>query len=284
MNILSKDNNLNLSVTSNYFNIFDTLDCGQCFRFEKDSDNSLVGVAFGKILKISQTDNEVILHNTSQEDFDNFWEEYFDFKNDYSSYKNIMSSDKTLSLALDYASGIRLLKQDTFETCICFIISQNNNIKRIKSSVSSFCERFGTKILDTDYYSFPSIEKLQNITKEDLSGLSLGYRDDYILDFVRKVSNNELVLSTINDIPIEDARNELLKVKGIGPKVAECILLFGFNRLEAFPIDTWIKKALIYFYPDGFPKEFQAFAGLAQQYIFHYIRTCPTAIPKELKK
>lgn len=264
-------NDLHLMVKSDVLNIADTLDCGQCFRFKIDSDNGFHGVAFGKYLKIMQTDDEVIFINTTATDFDEIWYSYFDFTNDYDSIKKTLSFDETIQKAIEFAGGIRILKQDKFEALCSFIISQNNNIPRIKGSIEKLSVRFGTKLQD-GIYTFPTIEQLNDVKKEDLQELSLGYRDDYIVDCVQKISSGELSLDEVVTMDIVSAREKLRTIKGVGPKVCECALLFGFHRLEAFPIDTWIKKVLAAFYKDGFPKQANEWAGIAQQYLFHYIR------------
>ncbi|MEG0693786.1 MAG: DNA glycosylase [Oscillospiraceae bacterium] len=283
MNFYKKGIDLVLDIPIEDINLIDTLDCGQCFRFARTSDNGITGIAHGKILKLTQTKNDITFHNTTKEEFSQIWRNYFDLETDYLSLKTILSKDETLQKALQYAGGIRILRQDSFEALVSFIISQNNNIPRIKASIDKLCKKFGQNIND-DIYTFPSIEALSDLKKEDLVDIGLGYRDDYIVDCVAKIKNNEIDLENIKQMDIDEARMALRTIKGIGPKVAECALLFGFYRVEAFPIDTWIKKALKYYYPDGFPVEFANYAGIAQQYIFHYIRTCKDAIPEELKK
>lgn len=283
MNVYNNGNDLVLDISINDINIIDTLDCGQCFRFAQSSDNEITGIAHNKILKLTQTDNQIIFHDTNESDFFNIWNNYFDLDTDYNTIKTSLSEDDTLKKALKYGGGIRILRQDKFEALLSFIISQNNNIPRIKSSIDKFCKKFGQNICD-DIYNFPTINSLSGLKKEDLSDIGLGYRDEYIVDCVQKISSGEIDLDNIENMNIEDARTTLRTIKGIGPKVAECALLFGFHRVEAFPIDRWIKKALIYFYPDGFPSQYNDIAGIAQQYIFHYIRTCENAIPDEYKK
>ncbi|MFZ2538944.1 MAG: DNA glycosylase [Oscillospiraceae bacterium] len=283
MNLYKKGNDLVLGISVEDINVVDTVDCGQCFRFTKTSDNEITGVAHGRILSLTQTQTDIIFHDTTEDEFHQIWCNYFDLDTDYSSLKAMLSKDNTLKKALGYAGGIRIVRQDSFEALLSFIISQNNNIPRIKASINKLCKKFGKNIIG-DIYAFPSVDALSNLSKEDFSDIGLGYRDDYIIDCVCKIKNGEINLENIKEMSIEDARAALRTIKGIGPKVAECALLFGFYRVEAFPIDTWIKKALKYYYPDGFPIEFQNCAGIAQQYIFHYIRTCKDAVPDELKK
>lgn len=268
----SDNNNLILNIPINDLNVFDTLDCGQAFRFQKINDSQIEGIALGKYLKLSQTPSQITFHDTSQSEFDSIWKNYFDLNTDYISLRELFSCDPVLKSAIDYSSGIRILQQDSFEILLSFIISQNNNIKRIKASIDKLCKLYGTKISD-DYFDFPTINQLADVTKEDLSTLGLGYRDDYIIDCIHKIINNDINLSQISNMSLKDAKIELLKIKGVGPKVCDCVLLFGFYKIECFPVDTWIKKVLAEYYPNGFPQEFNHVAGIAQQYLFHYMRT-----------
>lgn len=267
-----KGNDIVLSLPLNMYSMGDTLDCGQCFRFKQgENKNEFSGVAFGRVLTLFQDENEIILKDTSKDDFESIWREFFDFDTDYEAIKKSLMADEALNDAITFAGGIHILKQDSFEALISFIISQNNNIPRIKGSINKLCAKFGKKISE-ELYSFPTLDELCGVKKEDLCDLSLGYRDDYIVDCVQKLKSGEISLEAIKTLPIADARIELRKIKGVGPKVAECALLFGFYRVEAFPIDTWIKKVLATYYPNGFPKEYEHIAGIAQQYLFHAIR------------
>lgn len=270
MNITQKGGNLHIETEMSSLNIYDTLDCGQCFRFKQEG-NLISGIAFQQKLVAEQTEQEIILYDTTLEQYQSIWSSFFDMDTDYQAIKSSLLFDETISKAIDFAGGIRILKQDSFETLCSFIISQNNNIPRIKGTVERFCERFGERLSDGSY-TFPQADSLKGLKKQDLEGLSLGYRDDYIVDCVERVNESLIDLQLVRSTDIENARALLREIKGIGPKVCECVLLFGFHRLEAFPIDTWIKKVLATFYKDGFPKEAMPIAGVAQQYLFHYIR------------
>lgn len=272
LNTKVEKTDLILSIPKADLNIIDTLDCGQAFRFEATSDTQIEGIAFNKHLSLSQTDTEITFYNTTQEEFDSVWRDYFDLNTDYPALKKELSKDITLKTAIEYASGIRILKQDSFEILLSFIISQNNNIKRIKTSIDKLCKLYGSEITP-EHYAFPTLQQLSGVTKEDLSELGLGYRDVYIVDCVEKLVNNEINLVEVAKMDLLDAKKELLKIKGVGPKVCDCVLLFGFYKTECFPVDTWIKKVLAEYYPQGFPKEYEPVAGIAQQYLFHYMRT-----------
>lgn len=270
--IKTKGNDLILQIPKTELNIIDTLDCGQAFRFKAIDENEIAGIAFNKYLHLTQNESEITFYNTTETDFENIWCEFFDLNTDYIKLKKDFSKDEVLKTAIEYASGIRILKQDSFEILISFIISQNNNIKRIKTSIDKLCKLYGNEIA-TDCYTFPTIEQLKDIQKADISELGLGYRDDYIVDCVQKLVAKEIIIEDIANMDLVDAKKELLKIKGVGPKVCDCVLLFGFYKTECFPIDTWIKKVLAEYYPNGFPTEYNDVSGIAQQYLFHYMRT-----------
>lgn len=207
--------------------------------------------------------NRYNLNNTSEEDFLNVWADYFDLSTDYGAVKIRLSADETLRKACEFAGGIRLLKQDKWE-CLCsFIISQNNNIPRIKGIISRLCLHYG---------HFPSPSELASETVESLGFLRSGFRAKYLIDAAEKTADGSLELEAIPDMTIENARKRLMTIKGVGPKVAECVLLFGMYKTEAFPIDVWIKRVMDNYYPEGLPDEAKGIEGIAQQYLFHYIR------------
>jgi N-glycosylase/DNA lyase len=250
------------------------LDCGQSFRWEKQLDGSWQGVAFAKPLSISQQGDSLIFENTTAEDFEEIWSDYFDLNRDYGVIKKLLSIDPVLEKSIGFAPGIRILNQEPWEALCSFIISQNNNIPRIKGIISRLCAAFGDKISD-DIYSFPSADRVAVLNEADLAPLRSGFRAGYILDAAKKVSSHEINLASLKTIPIDEARAELKKIKGVGPKVADCALLFGCARLDCFPIDVWIKRVLACFYPEGFPQSLMPYGGIAQQYLFHYARCCP---------
>lgn len=258
------------------FNLGETFDCGQCFRWDSLSDGSFIGVAFNKLLKLRLENNTLILDGCNEKDFLNIWQNYFDLKLDYRQIRNYLKSlDCTLDTITQFAPGIRILNQDPWETLCSFIISQNNNIPRIKGIISKLCSKFGNPINNSSYYSFPEFERIACLNKEDLEELKSGFRAPYILDAARKLASGYISLQDIKTMPIEDARCELMKIKGVGPKVAECTLLYGFHRLEAFPMDVWMKRAMYLLFPEHDASYFGKYAGIAQQYIFHYSRSHP---------
>lgn len=246
-----------------------TLFCGQAFRWVKKEDGSFHGVVKGRVLDIKQENSKITFINADENE--QLIEEYFDLGRDYKKICEGLCGDDSFRRAYSEYEGIRILKQDSWEALCSFIISQNNNIPRISGIIDRLCRTFGEKINDEDY-SFPSYERLKGITAEELSPLRAGFRAKYIADAVKKLNEKEIILSEIEKMPIEQARQELCKIKGVGAKVAECTLLYGFGRTEAFPVDVWVKRIMAEMYPDGLPEIFKGNEGIAQQYLFHWRR------------
>lgn len=244
------------------------LDCGQAFRWEQ-SGSAFTGVAFGKFLKIEEKNGEIIFYDTTADDFEKIWKPYFDLDTDYRKIVGAYDEENLVKAVTQYC-GIRILRQEPWEALCSFIISQNNNIPRIKGIISRLCESFGE---ETDGgFTFPSAEKLADLTPEDLSPLRAGFRAKYIIDAAQKVANGTVDFKKIEENPIEFGREELLKIKGVGAKVAECTLLYGFHKLTAFPVDVWVKRIMAEMYPNGLPECMKGSEGVAQQYLFHYRR------------
>ncbi len=259
------------------FDIEQIFNCGQCFRFgrHKQKENTYCGVAFGKYLEISQSDSTVTF-NCSEDTFKNLWYSFLNLDNDYSFYIDLFSDDKTLYEASRFSSGIRILRQDPWEALCSFIISQNNNIPRIKGIIENMSRAFGEKIecdSDEDMYAFPTAKALYEAGEDAIFSLKTGFRAKYIYDAASRVVNGETDLDSIFDVPLEKASETLMKIKGVGPKVSACVLLFGFSKYDAFPVDVWVKKILSGYYSEGHPKHFSGeYAGIAQQYLFYYER------------
>ena len=252
----------------NDFALDDTLDCGQAFRWEKISENAYQGAFLNKKLVISyENENDLFrLHDTSESDLLGVWKDYFDLGTDYGEIKRRFAQDETLCKACAYAGGIRILKQDSWEALSSFIISQNNNIPRIKGIIGRLCEHYG---------GYPSAEDMKAETVDSLGYLRSGFRAKYLVDAISKVLGGEIDFSAVRSMPLDDARNALMTIKGVGPKVADCALLFGFYRLDAFPKDVWVKRVMAQWYPNGLPECTKGLEGIAQQYLFHYIRSLP---------
>lgn len=254
----------------------ETLDCGQSFRWRDNGDGSFTGVAYEKLVTVSMQNGDLHIENTTEQDFEKIWRNYFDLDLDYDSIRSSIGEiHPVLKEASAYAPGIRILRQEPWEALCTFIISQNNNIKRIKGIVDRLCVSFGNKIGDNDFYTFPKPEILAELTPDDLAPLRAGFRNKYIIDASRKVASGEVDLEKCRNIPYDEARAELCKIKGVGNKVADCTLLFGMHRIESFPIDVWMRRAMEKLFPNMTGEDFGEYAGIAQQYIFHYARMHP---------
>ena len=256
--------------TPHNFNLGQTLNCGQCFRFF-ESDGRHCGVALDKYIEIAECDGKLAIYSDKQITKEEL-SDFFDFGLNYDEINAVLSRDKTMQSAIKYAGGIRILRQPAWEVLCSFILSQNNNIKRITGIIERLCENFGEDI-GGGHYSFPTAEKIATLTVDDLAPIRSGFRAKYVIDAAQKVVSGEVNIDELFISDTDTARETLMKIHGVGPKVADCVLLFGFHKLDAFPKDVWIKKALSEFYPDGVPDFVMAHGGIAQQYLFHYIRT-----------
>ena len=251
-----------------------TLDCGQSFRWEEQPDGSFKGVAYGKRVTVL-FDGDSLCIEGAEEDDRALWRGYFDLDTDYSQIRSSVSGlHPVLCEAAKYAAGIRILRQEPYEALCTFIISQNNNIKRIKGIVRRLCESFGEPLPD-GAFAFPTAEAMSRLTVEDLAVLRAGFRARYLVDAAKKVSSGEVDLELCRTADYDAARSELMKITGVGTKVADCTLLFGMYRVEAFPLDVWMKRAMAQLFPGMAPSDFGDHAGIAQQYIFHYSRMHP---------
>lgn len=247
-----------------------TLDCGEAFRWEEQKDGSWSGAAFGKFLNIKEENGSFILKDTSVSDFENVWRSYFDLDRDYASICDRLKEDRLLSETIDEYYGIRILNQDPWEALVSFIISQQNNIKRIKGIIKRLCNTYGEEIAD-GWHSFPSAERLSLLSVEDFEAIGAGYRGKYLKKLADDVAGGKINLAEIKAMKLEDAKKALLDIYGVGIKVANCALLFGFQFVECFPVDVWMKRVLE-FYPNGLPECFKGYEGIAQQYLFHWAR------------
>ncbi|MCD7796942.1 MAG: DNA-3-methyladenine glycosylase 2 family protein [Clostridiales bacterium] len=253
-----------------------TLDCGQAFRWVKQEDNSFSGAVKGVFLNIKKDGDKLIFKNTSKKDFENIWINYFDLEKDYDKICERLKQDKLINSTVDEYYGIRILNQDSWESLCSFVISQQNNIKRIKGIIKRLCNTYGDEITN-GFYSFPDPERLAKLDTEDFEKLGMGYRAKYVARLAKDVAGGKIDFDKIKSLPIEEARVELLKIYGVGAKVADCALLFGFGFYDAFPIDVWIKRVMKY-YPDGLPKCFDRIRGIAQQYLFYWARKQQRAV------
>ncbi len=280
MEILSNENGW-LKLNANSFSVFKTFDCGQCFRFDPVEDESfdhrVDGVAFGREVSFAERGDELYIRGT-EEDFHNLWKNYLQLEIDYNSInKGIVEalpekSRAHMQMAVESGNGIRILRQEPWEALCSFIVSQNNNIPRIKKIISAMSEKYGEKIGNS--YSFPSAKALYEAGEEEIFALKTGFRAKYIFDAAKKVYTGEIDLGEVASAKsYDDAAKMLMSISGVGPKVAACALLFGFGRTDAFPVDVWIKKVIEKRFEGGLDHSvFGDYAGIAQQYLFYYER------------
>ena len=292
MEILQENNNIVLKNVTD-FDIEQTLECGQCFHFVRlDVDKKdYVLSAYQKMLHISQNGDEIILFNTSMEDYNTIWKNYFDLERDYENIKKTLSKvDINMKTSIEYGKGIRILNQDLWETIISFIISANNNIPRIKGIIERLSAKYGKKIEwnGKKYYTFPTPEELKEVSVEDYRKLGLGFRDIRLYETTKMILENKVDLQKLRENPdTKEVREQLLTLSGVGPKVADCILLFSdLKRFEVFPIDVWVRRVMndLYIKEEDETKvskvkiekianeKFGSLAGLAQQYLFYWRR------------
>ncbi len=249
-------------------------DCGQCFRWNENPDGSYTGVALGRAARVREDGGSVYISGTI-EDFETVWSDYFDFGSNYARRRKLCAVDDYMLAASEYGRGIRILNQDRWEALCSFIISQCNNIPRIKKIVETMSSLWGegTELEGREYRAFPDAERVAALSERELEPLRSGYRAPYILNAARMVSEGRLDLEALSKLEYAEAKRRLMELPGIGEKVANCVVLFSLRMPSAFPIDVWIKKAIAEHYPNGLDTSvFGENAGLAQQYMFYYQR------------
>lgn len=247
-----------------------TLDCGQAFRWHKDNDNRWHAVVRGVETAVEQIGDSLRFYDITQEQFYTVFYDYFDFGRDYESILSRFKCDVHLAEAVDMYGTIRILNQEPWESLCSFIFSACNNIPRIKGIIERFCLYFGEETKTS--HSFPTPEKTASLTEEDLSVLRCGYRAPYILSAARVVTSGEINLEELKKVNLADCEKELMKIHGVGIKVADCTALFGLGHIEAFPVDRHIRRICENLYPEGLPECISGAQGIAQQYMFHLQR------------
>ena len=259
------------------FNLKDTILSGSCFRVIEEKDGSFTNILKDRVINIKQIGNELIIKSSNMNNIKEIVCDYFDLNRDYDTINNLLcKKDKKMGEMIKKCAGYKILNQDPFEMCISYIISQNNNVKRISKSIEELSKKYGNKIVfeGKDYYLFPTYDALKKLSISDFTNLRVGFRDKYLFDFLSKYES----LKNIDELNTKDALKELMKVKGIGLKVASCILLFGYRRLDTFPIDTWVKQNISMNYnikndqksiEEFALKNYGEYSGLAIQYMFH---------------
>lgn len=272
------------------FNSIHIFECGQCFRWNKEEDNSYTGIIKNDVINVKEENNKIIFTGVIDGNFEETIIEYFDFNTDYKEYKNKLSKiDEYLKESIKFGNGIRILKQDLWECIISFIISANNNIPRIKKIIERISENYGSEIIwnGKKYYTFPTPEQLSKASIEDLRNLGLGFRDKRVFNTTKMIVENKINLNSLKKMNnTEKIKEELLKLDGVGEKVADCILLFALKRLDTFPIDVWVRRVMndLYIHNDDenkvnkkeilelANKKFLGLEGIAQQYLFYWKR------------
>lgn len=260
--------------TTDNFDISQICSSGQCFRMAHICGNTYSVIASGRYLEAEQNGKECIF-SCDEDEFETFWKLYFDLETDYSFYlSRINPKDSYLKNAAQFGSGIRILRQDLWEMIASFLISQQNNIVRIRRCISNICERYGERKVNfrgEEYFAFPQPEALAHLPEDALKECNLGYRSKYVVRTARDIADGRADLEGIRRMPYRQAKGELLKLFGVGEKVADCICLFGLHHTEAFPVDTHIRQALGNHYKRGFPKRrYKGYEGVMQQYIFYW--------------
>ena len=250
-------------------------ECGQCFRWDADERGFYYGVAHGRVTRVRSYCGSVFI-SCSIEDFEAVWYDYFDFCRDYREIRRQLCVDDFMLRATEFGAGIRILRQESWETLCSFIFSQCNNIPRIRKIIESLCQKFGDRIEfeGKSYFTFPSADRIAALDEKSLAFLRSGYRAAYVIDAAKAVVSGNPDLESLSRFSTEDARTSLKALRGVGDKVADCVVLFGYNMLDAFPLDVWVKRAVAKFFnPEFDPVIFSPYAGIAQQYIFYYIRS-----------
>jgi N-glycosylase/DNA lyase len=257
------------------FDIGRTFECGQCFRWNADGSGAYVGVALGRAARVRSEGASVYITGGTA-DFESAWRQYFDLDTDYEAIRRSLCVDEFMESAARFGAGIRILRQDKWEALCSFIISQRNNIPRIKKIVETLCREFGDPIEFEGRvcWDFPPPERLAALTEGELAPLRSGYRAPYIIAAARAVASGEVDLEMLAGEDCADAPRALKALPGVGDKVANCVALFGLHKLDVFPIDTWMKKVIDSRYGGKLdPAVFGGYAGIAQQYMFFHARS-----------
>lgn len=266
----------------NNFDLKSTINCGQIFRYEIN-DNEFIVLIKDRVLLLKIVDDEIIVESNKEDNLKEVVTDYFDLDRDYDIIiDDILKRDEKLESVLAFSKGLRMIHQDPFETLIAYIISQNNRVPSIANSLNLIAKNYGEKIIfkEKTYYLFPTLEKLKDITEEDFRECKVGFRDKYLYGIINSIKNGDLDLEKIYKMNGEDALNYLMSFKGIGNKVASCILLFAYQKFDVYPIDTWVKKFMKEDYNIEGEKnirkftldKYKEYSGLAIQYMFNYKR------------
>ncbi len=265
------------------FKLDDTITCGQIFRFFKQDDNSYDIILKDRVINVYMDEEYLCVSSNNENNLEKVVRLYFDLDNDYALMNNYLrKSDKKIIPAVDFSSGLMMIKQDPFETIMEYIISANNGVPQIANALNNIAKNYGKKIVfnDKEYFLFPQYKDLKDVSVEEFRNCKVGFRDKYLKLMIDKLNNNEINLDEFYDLDTKEALNKLMENVGIGPKVASCILLFAYQKYDVFPIDTWVKKVMKNDYGiegeknirDFATKTYGKYSGIAIQYLFNYGR------------
>lgn len=264
-------------IKKNDINLYETITCGQIFRFEVIDDEYII-ILNDRVVRLSEDDEFIYVYSSNEDDIENVLNSYLDLNTNYNELNEILiKSDNSLKPIIDECKGFKVVNSPKFETIISYMISANNNVRNIQKSVNMMSEMYGEKVIfeGKEYYLFPTLEVLKKLSIDDFNNLKLGFRSSYIYNLVNNITIEDI--DKIDNMSTTDALNYLTSFKGIGLKIASCILLFGYKRLDVFPIDTWVKKYMLELYGisdikkiEEFTKEkYKEYSGLVIQYMFH---------------
>ena len=265
------------------FKLDDTVCCGQIFRFFKQDDSSYDIVIKDRVINVYLKDNYLYVSSNNEEDLENVIINYFDLNTDYEKINDfLIKADSKLIPSIEFSSGLKMIRQDSFETIMAYIISANNSVNSIAASLNNIAKNYGKKVEfnNKEYYLFPTYEELKDVSISDYRNCKVGFRDKYLYEIVRKINNKEILLDEFYNLDTKTALEKLMENNGIGPKVASCILLFSYQKYDVFPIDTWVKKIMKSDYNIEGEKNIREFAcktygkysAIAIQYLFNYCR------------
>ena len=265
------------------FDLENTLTCGQIFRFYKQNNSSYDVILDDRVVNLFVDNNVLYVESNLEDDLENKIKNYLDLENDYSIIDNyLVCKDENIKNAVEFSKGLNMINQSHFETFMEYIISANNSVTNISNAINNISKKYGKKVIfnKKEYYLFPNYTELKNVTIEEYRECKVGFRDKYLYEFVKKLNENTISLDYIDSLDTVEALDYLMKNKGIGPKVASCILLFSYKRYDVFPIDTWVKKIMKERYNiigekniRNFAKEiYGKYCGIAIQYLFNESR------------
>lgn len=265
------------------FKLDDTVCCGQIFRFFKQDDSSYDIVIKDRVINVYLKDNYLYVSSNNEDDLENVIINYFDLNTDYEKINDfLIKADSKLIPSIEFSSGLKMIRQDSFETIMAYIISANNSVNSIAASLNNIAKNYGKKVEfnNKEYYLFPTYEELKDVSISDYRNCKVGFRDKYLYEIVKKINNKEILLDEFYNLDTKTALEKLMENNGIGPKVASCILLFSYQKYDVFPIDTWVKKIMKSDYNIEGEKNIREFAcktygkysAIAIQYLFNYCR------------